>query len=152
MTKPIGDTQRIYDSAQGRVRAFMQSAKFREKLPALMAVAEFLDTATFIKDGGEEITVQALHELRQQITAYKTQLPFLMNIKPGTSSDCTASSIFEDVYNSQCDLFDPHIIHHQMGSRIQPDSLCNSVVENTEALLKFWLANRDTAKYPLGTE
>nr|DAF93622.1 MAG TPA: hypothetical protein [Myoviridae sp. ctshb19] len=150
MTKHSEDSQRIYDTAQGKVRAIMQSAKFRKKLPALLAVAEFLDTAEFIKDNGEEITVQALHELRQQIEAYKLQLPFLMNLKPGTSADCTASSLYEDVYNAQCEIFGPHVLAQQLGSRIQPDSLCNSVVENTEALLKFWLANRDTAKHPLG--
>jgi hypothetical protein len=140
-----------FDTARGRLGAFMQMAAFRPKMPLLLLVAEYLNDTHFLKDHeGQQITLAAVNDLRHELEALKKQLPFLMDIKAGSTSDSKASSMYEDVYDQLCEKFDPHIFPDQHGSYIGATTLCNSVVDNVDALIQFWIKNRDDAKHPLG--
>uniref|UniRef100_A0AB39CE88 Uncharacterized protein n=1 Tax=Pseudomonas phage HRDY3 TaxID=3236930 RepID=A0AB39CE88_9VIRU len=140
-----------YDTARGRIGSFMQMKTFRSKMGLLLLVAEYLNDANFIKgESGEAVTLESVADLQHELEALKRQLPFLMDLKAGSSADSKASSMYEDVYDQLCEKFDPHIFPDQHGSYIGPHTLCNSVVENVEALIQFWIKNRDDAKFPLG--
>lgn len=146
------NTQTVsFDTARGRIGALMQMASFRPKMEALLAVAEFLqDTNIFMDGTGEEIVAHAFSDLRRELEELKKQLPFLMDLKVGSSSDSKASSLYEDVYSQLVDFMEPHVYPDQHGSYIGANTLCHSVSQNVEALIKFWLQNKDTAKFPLG--
>lgn len=140
------------DSAQGRISAMMQRKANRDKLLLLHLVAEYIFGTHYIGGKtGEAITLEAIADLQHELDALKMQLPFLMDIKAGSSSDLKASSIYEDVYSNLCEMSEPHILPAEHGgSSITRDSLCNSIVDNYSALLDFWLATKDETTFELG--
>lgn len=133
------------DTAYGRISSMMMRADNRDKLSMLHEVAEYIFGTNFVAGKtGEQITLETINDQAHEIDALKLQLPFLMNIKAGSCDDDKASSIYEDVYSQLCEKIDPHVkpTGHG-GSSINNDSLCHSVVDSFDALLEFWLANKD---------
>jgi len=139
-----------FDTSRGRIGSIMHHPDFRDKMPLFLLVAEYLlDAHAVAGKNGAAITSEAVHDLQRELDTLKKQLPFLMDVKVGASADSRASNHYEDVYDQLVELFDPHIFPDQHGSYIGARTLCCSVVENTTALVQFWLNNRDTAKHPL---
>lgn len=139
-------------TAQGRISAMMQRKSNADKLVLLHMVAQYIFGTNFIsgKDG-ESITLEAVNDLMHELDALKLQLPFLMDIKAGSSADMKASSIYEDVYSNLCEMTEPHVLPQPHGgSSITRDSLCHSIVDNFSALLDFWLAVKDEVSFELG--
>lgn len=56
-------------------------------------------------------------------------------------------NIYQDIYNSCCELIDPYIKQQSNGMySIGKDSLIPSVVEFLDYLIKFWVENREKVK------
>lgn len=85
---------------------------------------------------------KSLNQARE-LGALKRQLPFLMDIKAGSSADQKASSIYEDVYDQLVDLTEPHIKENSVaGSEVGKDGLSRSIVDNYSFLINNWLENK----------
>lgn len=136
----------------GRIEAMMGRRENRDKLEMLYMVAQYIFGSNFIGGKtGEAITVEAVRDQAHELDALKRQLPFLMNIKAGSSSDQKASSIYEDVYDQLVEMTDPHVMPETHGgTSINKNSLCCSIVDNYSALVDYWLATRNEVDFELG--
>lgn len=136
----------------GRIESMMGRRENRDKLEMLHMVATYIFGSNFIGGKtGAEVTAEAIHDQAHELEALKSQLPFLMNIKAGSSSDQKASSIYEDVYDQLVEMTDPHVQPESHGgTSINKNSLCCSIVDNYSALLEYWLATRNDVDFELG--
>lgn len=139
-------------TAQGRIGAMMIRKENQGKLELLHLAATYIFGANYFSGtDGEQITLESVKDLIHELDALKRQLPFLMNIKAGSSSDMKASSIYEDVYDQLCEKTNPHV-HPEPhgGASIGKHSLCHCIVDNYESLVDYWLATKDQTTFELG--
>lgn len=127
-----------------QISAMLLDPANSHKLELLNSVAQFIFGNDYVEDvNGEKVVLDVIRDQAREIGALKRQLPFLMNIKAGSSADQKASSIYEDVYDQLVDLTEPHIKEISVtGSEIGKDGLSRSIVENYSFLISNWLENK----------
>lgn len=84
---------------------------------------------------------QCLAEMRAleiKSTDLRNQVDVLCN-----KIELTDTAALADAYGYCVDLIDPHVVSVNGMNTITQDSLCSSVCESLDYLIKFWLANKD---------
>lgn len=129
---------------QENIVAMMSDPANSHKLELLQSAAEFIFGNNYIEDAsGEKVVLDVIRDQALELGALKRQLPFLMDIKAGSSSDQKASSIYEDVYDQLVDLTEPHVQESSIaGSTVGENSLCRSIVDNYSFLISHWLKGK----------
>ena len=136
----------------GLIQAMMLQPANRDKLELLQAAAEYIFGNDHVQGTtGEQIVLEVIRDQAHELDALKRQLPFLMNVKAGSSADHKASLIYEDIYDQLVDVTEPHVMAtNHGGTSINKNSLCHSIVDNYGALVDYWLATKDTTIFELG--